>query len=148
MDKLLVERPRARCGRFFRYPRGKLKNRFRDEGARMEGLGRAYRDKHFNENLRPLVRFLRSNVGRPWNKIHSEMSQFLKPSSTVQRHVFVHLWQLVARDVVVAADGTLWAHDAWHGPGPLDRGYYSTRWPRFYVCPKAGLLREWKPPKK
>jgi hypothetical protein len=107
-------------------------------------MGGRYREKWFNENLRPLERFLRTNCGRPWNKVYSEMARHLKPNSTVQRHVFVHLWQMVARNVEVR-DGELWNMSEW---GPRKLGEHRWRG-EFYVCPKSGLLREVKfPPRR
>ncbi len=141
MDKLLVERPRYRFGGI-RYPRGQLKMQYEKMGeldcVRRESMGGRYREKWFNENLRPLERFLRSNVGRPWNKVYSEMARHLKPNSTVQRHVFVHLWQMVARRVE-ERDGELWHLGEW---GPRRIGEHRWRG-QFYVCPRSGLLREY-----
>ena len=146
MDKLLVERPRYRFGGI-RYPRGQLKSRYEKMGeldcVRRESMGGRYREKWFNENLRPLERFLRSNVGRPWNKVYSEMARHLKPNSTVQRHVFVHLWHMVARRVE-ERDGELWHLGEW---GPRRIGEHRWRG-QFYVCPRSGLLREYREKKK
>ena len=139
MDKLLVERPRYRWGGI-RYPRGSLKSRNQRldlDAVRRESMGGRYREKWFNENLRPLERFLRSNLGRPWNKVYSEMAQHLAPNSTVQRHVFVHLWHMVARRVEARADGLWELGDR----GPMKLGEFRWR-SQFYVCPKSGLLRE------
>ncbi len=142
MDKVLVERPRYRFGGM-RYPRGELKMKYEKLGeidcVRRESMGGRYRRKWFNENLRPLVRYLRSNVGRPWDKVYSEMAAHLRPTSTVQRHVFVHLWQMVAR-VVVEKGREIWEH----GPRGPRRLVESRWWPAFYVCPRTGILREYR----
>ena len=52
--------------------------------------------KHFNEHLAPLRRFLESNVGRPWNKVYSEICQYVDRGNVVQKHILTHLFEYVA----------------------------------------------------
>ncbi len=52
--------------------------------------------KWLNENLAPLKRFLGKQVGRPWDKVYSEIAENLKPTSTVQQHVRDHIEDFVA----------------------------------------------------
>jgi hypothetical protein len=86
-----------------------------------------------NEHMAPLRRYLRSQVGRPWNKVHSEISQHLRLDSAVQSHVLDHLDDYVARHVD-EIDGELYARSGcWMGR-PLRS--------LFYVCPRTGLLSE------
>ena len=47
--------------------------------------------KLLNENLAPLRRYLERQVGRPWDKVYSEIAEGLRVASTVQRHVRDHL---------------------------------------------------------
>lgn len=47
--------------------------------------------KELNENLSPLFRYLRSKVGKNWNKIYSEICENINPSSTVQQHILDHI---------------------------------------------------------
>lgn len=56
-----------------------------------------YRVKMFNENLKPLWRFLAKRVGQPWDRVYSEICQSLKGSPTLKQHVLLH----VAFDVQV-----------------------------------------------
>jgi hypothetical protein len=70
MSKVIVERPRLKGGTP-EYPRASLRDDWRarfEDAPPIESMGRGYRTKQLNENLRPLMRFLRSNVGRRWKK--------------------------------------------------------------------------------
>jgi len=140
MSKVIVERPRWSghgCGD---YPRGYLENRWGpdlENAPRMEAMGRRYAQKCLNENLQPLVRFLRKHVGRPWNKVRSEISAQLSCSSAVQKHVLDHLKDFVRTDVVLRGKEVL-VTSFLHGYVPLvSRGMRL----RFYVCPRTGILR-------
>lgn len=141
MFKIIVERPRH--GRMSTggsdYPRGQLKNRWAPDleaAPHTESMGGTYRDKGLNENLRPLVRFLRANVGRPWDKVRSEIAAHVSCRSAVQKHVLDHLRDYVKEDVHV--EGRMVLFKGWKAFEPLvSRG----AWVRFYVCPRTGLLR-------
>jgi hypothetical protein len=95
MAKVIVERPRRMEG---------ITRRGRvlapDDLPSHEGMrGRHVRNwggKVLNENLAPLRRYLERNVGRPWNKVYSEISAHLRPASAMQQHVRDHLHDFVA----------------------------------------------------
>lgn len=89
------------------------------------------RQRWFNEHLRPLERFLRSNIGRPWNKVHQELSEHVTFENVVQKHILTHVYEFVVRHVAVVNGQLVRAarHD-W----PLSPG-------QMYVCPRTGLLR-------
>ena len=84
--------------------------------------------KHFTDVLGPLEGFLRSNLGRPWDKVFSELRQGLDVRKVTGRHIFDHLKWMVETD-------------CWIGP---HRKVYA--YPRgcevfgFYVNPRTGLL--------
>jgi hypothetical protein len=61
--------------------------------------------RELNENLRPLERYLRKQVGRPWNAVYRDICARLRPTSAVQLHVRQHLWDYVERDVTLDAAG-------------------------------------------
>ena len=119
MSKVIVARPR-RC-------RGRLRNRSRLTfdtqpsflGAKRDALERGGQ-KELNENLNPLFRYLDRQVGRPWNKVFSEIAAHLRPTSTVQKHVLDHLRMMVS-------------------VSPEVKRWWGT--PEFYVDPASGLLR-------
>jgi len=86
--------------------------------------------RHFNEHLSPLRRYLRKHVGRPWNKVHSEICAHINPSNVVQNHILTHLYQYVERHVVEV-----------NGKIESRNGTPISYWSLFYVCPRTGLLR-------
>jgi hypothetical protein len=100
MSKVIVERPRMRfpLRNGSAYPRGRLENRWApnlEDAPLVESMGGTYRQKWLNENLQPLVRFLRSRVGRRWDDVHSEIAERISCRSAVQKHVLDHLRQYV-----------------------------------------------------
>jgi hypothetical protein len=94
MSRVIVERPR----------RGGLDRRGRlvpiEDLPRYEGMRRPHRIagdwKELNENLAPLRRYLERQVGRPWDKVYSEIAAHLRIGNTVQQHVRDHLGDFVA----------------------------------------------------
>lgn len=102
-------------------------------------MGRGYGIKWLNENLQPLVRFLRTNVGRPWSKVYAEVAAHVRCTSAVQKHVLDHLRGYVEENPEMI-DGVP------HHPRAHRRGAHSAlvsigmRF-RFYVCPRTQLLR-------
>ncbi len=148
MGKVLVERPRLkRRSGDSRPAKGYRKETERALAAgdppNRERLTKRYGHirKFFNENLAPLRRFLDANVGRPWNKVYSEICQHVDRSNVVQKHVLTHLFDYVVRDTVLVngepcrADG----RRSWYRDGPSLRT--SSIRHQWYVCPKSGLLR-------
>lgn len=141
MSEVIVERPRLRFpGIGSAYPRAHLKNPWRnnlEDSPRIESMRGHYGDKWPSENLRPLVRFLRSNVGRPWNKVHAEIAARISCSSAVQKHVLDHLRGYVSERVWLEGK-TVFAFERWGRPRPLTSIGMNFH---FYVCPKSGLLK-------
>jgi hypothetical protein len=127
MDKVIVERPR--------------------HGSRMRGPGKGYRrafarcawedqpkrekirldrSKHLNEHLGPLRRYLRSQVGRPWSKVHAEICARISRDSAVQDHVRDHVDDYVETQVEYI-NGVACHAAGWRIGRPLLS--------LFYVCP-------------
>src|SRR5690606_23777610 len=78
-----------------------------------------------------------SCVGRPWDKVFSEICEHINRNSAVQDHVRDHVEDFVATNVTVV-DGTLVAANRCGRPRPLEPVQW---WPELYVCPKTGLLK-------
>lgn len=126
-DRVIIERPRWGS----RGPNQKTGGRVSpvaDDLASRAPMRRT--EKVQNDLLGPLRRYLRSNLGRPWNKVYSEICAAADARSLRGMHLRQHVaWEveracvLDGRDVVVASYG----------------GYRPVR--RFYVHPKSGLLR-------
>lgn len=136
MPKILCERPRRSA--FSRL--GSKKDRsanipLEDRPAKqpMPDRRRYGEYKELNENLAPLRRFLRSQVGRPWNKIFSEIRKVSPPQTPVLQHIYTHLFQYVE------------IHVEMRGKVPYEsHGRYkitsSSGYPSYYVNPRTGLL--------
>jgi len=91
--------------------------------------------KSLNEHLGPMRRFLRSNIGRPWNKVHQALCEHVSFNNAVQAHVLSHIDQYVHRHVEVI--------DSSHVHLKLPRWYYGHRLQQgeMYICPCTGLLK-------
>lgn len=132
MFKVIVERPRRGGNRADEAPAGAPDE---DSPAR-ESLRQRHRNrKWLNENLRPLERWLGSQVGRPWAKVYSELCEGIDRRSTVQQHIHQHVGDFVAVRVVIF-DGRACDADRWSKPA-LDT-YWAAK---YFVDPVTGLLR-------
>jgi hypothetical protein len=121
MSKVIVERPRLRhpLKNGSAYPRGHLKNCWVpniEDAPRIESMGGTYKEKRLNENLQPLVRFLRSSVGRRWDDVHSEIAAQISCKSAVQKHVLDHLRDYVVENVRVVGSTVQYIRYRWHPP--------------------------------
>ena len=128
MFKVIVERPRGYKGSDSRAER----RRDDLEGPQFLGMRAGYGYRGLNENLRPLQRYLRSQVGRPWSKVYSEIARTIDRRNTVQQHVFQHIEDFVAVKVAWQ-DGHLVDLDTYGGIAELSQ--------ELYVDPRTGLLR-------
>lgn len=139
MFKVIVERPRWGAGHA---QSAKLK-RTRNQDIKHIGLKRhawvaAPYTKGLNENLAPLVRFLRSRRGQPWDSIFSEICSRLDTGSTVKMHVRQHLEDFVLTRISVGR------HGEWLFEGEvLERPGLWFRRREFFVDPEDGLLKDY-----
>jgi len=92
--------------------------------------GRQYADsqKRFSDVLGPLRGFLRSNIGRPWDNVFSELRQALDVRKVTGRHIFEHLGWMVETECSIGEDRKVYGYP---------RGYEVTG---FYVHPRTKLL--------
>ncbi|MBL8531853.1 MAG: hypothetical protein JNK94_08975 [Hyphomonadaceae bacterium] len=143
MSKVIVERPRI--GRAAADKRAGRTRVVEDDdgapvragrGARKPVREKPAKTKLLNENLSPLRRYLESQLGRPWDKVFSEISAHLKPTSTVQQHVRDHLTDFVAIATRMK-NGVVMVTPRFGGERALAQDSS-----RFYVHPRTGLLRE------
>jgi hypothetical protein len=136
MAQVLIERPRsgARLG----YRRQRMHNRRvnLEDAPRREGISRreSHDSKYQRDLFGPLERFLRRNVGRPWDKVFAEICEHARLDNVAQQHLRRHVCDFVNLRVV-EIDGKLISRSQWGGRG----------WPlrdnELYVCPRTGLLR-------
>ena len=135
MQKVIVERPRWGSRRKSLKtaqrldPRRVVDDLDFDSGPNRAPASR--HEKHFNEHLQPLWRFLRSNLGRPWSKVHSEIRSRLDSRSVLGSHVLDHLdWEVATRCFL-------------DGKQVMARSYGAAHAVQgFYVHPKTGSLLE------
>jgi hypothetical protein len=85
-----------------------------------------------------LKRYLRSCVGRPWNKVHSELSQRLDRRSISGSHIWDHVTWEIETDCYIGADRLAYSNKRKHrrGDWPIDG---------LYVRPRTGRIREQHP---
>ncbi|MBC7921211.1 MAG: hypothetical protein H7Z75_08980 [Ferruginibacter sp.] len=105
----------------------------------MHGGGR----KLMTDNLEPLIRYLRSNVGQHWDKVYSNLSNKLDKSSVTGLHVFQHLTDFVHTKVILENRKVYPADLSWCRRGSTELVSHE-KWPSFYVHPKSGVLMEAK----
>jgi hypothetical protein len=148
MSKVVIERPR--WGHSLPSSKTRLRIRHYDPEKDYEDLPkrvsgscskyiRAEILKGFSDFLSPLRRFLRANVGRPWDKVYSEMKESLDDRKVTGRHVFEHVDMDVEMHPLIGDDGKLYKMAQ---NGRLHPIY------EFYVDPRTGLLcwSDEKPP--
>lgn len=137
MDKVLVERPRYGA----KLSKGAVKRQqqfgeYAEYAPKYERIN-LYHDKGLNENLQPLLRFLRSNTDKPWDQVYSEIRACISFDNTVQRHICQHLWQFVEKDVVYCDESK---KDVRKTTTP---DYYQYRRLWFYIDPDTKLLKKY-----
>jgi len=81
-----------------------------------------YNNKTLNENLNPLKKWLLKNVGRPWNKVYSELRQQFKPTSAINLHIYEHLFGYVELHASINDKGEVCGQPHWREPRPLQHG--------------------------
>jgi hypothetical protein len=142
MKKVVVERPRwgsrlrnRKFGAKLRY----VPDHDYDEQPKKARGFESYEHggKRFTDVLGPLYRYLDKNVGRPWDKVYSEMCASLDKRKVTGQHIFDHLKHMVERECHVGDDGKVRYNQYRHGyfgqqPEQEVSGYY--------VHPRTGLL--------
>jgi hypothetical protein len=142
MKHVIIDRPRrGGDGGRSKPPKGYRRALRRippDEQPRTESRARLYGGlrKRLNEHLGPLRRWLRSQCGRPWDKVHAEICARLRVENATQAHVRDHAEEYVVRDAQLI-DG-----EVCDSKGLPLRRHYPWRWRPFYVDPRDGTLRE------
>lgn len=145
MAKVVTERPR----RGHRNKSGKTSgprirrydpDRDYDEATRLP-IARyrqyGYEAKEFSDLINPLRRYLRTCVGRPWSKVHSELSQKLDRRTLTGLHIWTHVMQEIDVDCHIGIDHLAYTNKRAFLSGIGDRPVEG-----LYVDPKTGLIRE------
>ena len=87
--------------------------------------------KEFSDVLGPLRRYLRKQVGRPWDKVWSEITRTLDSRSLTGLHIFEHIRAEVEQEAWLGDDGRVYHKRRW-GTSEVVTG--------LYVHPGSGLL--------
>ena len=145
MKKVVVERPRwgsrlrnEKFGARLRY----VPDHDYDEQPKKARGFESYHNgwgKSFTDVLGPLSRFLHSNLGRPWDKVYSEMCASLDKRKVTGRHIFQHLQDMVELNCYEGDDGKV-RYKQYRHSWPGDNAY-NQEVGGFYVHPRTGLLR-------
>lgn len=140
MAKVVTERPRRGHANKSKKTAAKIppaKFDSDDHGSTRAPVSRhrqyGYNAKEFSDLIGPLRKFLRAQVGRPWNKINSEISKTLDKRSMAGRHILEHVGWEVAKNCELRADGKIY---------DLSRSTptYLHQVAGLYVHPRTGLL--------
>lgn len=93
---------------------------------------RLWQRKEFTDVLSPIYRWLDQQVGRPWNKVHSELCKNLDKRKVTHKHVLDHAFQHVERHTYLGVDGQFYSREtAYRSEYPI-KG--------LFVHPKTGLV--------
>lgn len=99
-----------------------------------ESMTKRYTDrKDFSDHIHPLYKFLNKNVGRPWDKVYSEIREFVGPNSTMDMHLLQHVRGFVEMDVEMVGKVAYRTVAGY----PLES---TRRYNTLYVHPVTGLL--------
>jgi hypothetical protein len=153
LGEIVIERPRNGMRISLKKLKGfkKQLNQITEE-ASQDGLLSPYlikprnKSKYLSDHLGPLRRYLRSQVGKPWNEIYSQLCRRLDSSTMAGQHVLSHVWDYVERHVELI-DGIPYSKPHRHRRIQLSSHYRD----QFYVHPETGILcackkssRKWK----
>lgn len=93
---------------------------------------RLWQRKEFTDVLSPIYRWLDQQVGRPWNKVYSELCKNLDKRKVTHKHVLDHAFQHVERHTYLGVDGQFYSREtAYRSEYPI-KG--------LFVHPKTGLV--------
>lgn len=154
MDKLIYEKPRSKgCGKAkLRHNRHITKQVCKIatvdtdiETPDFKGMRKVHTStpyswddrKHWNKNVNPLRRFLRSRVGMKWDDVYSEIMAGLNMSSHSQYNVWKQLIQWGEVETKTYMEGNAVMCSGVCGPSRVDEFYWQEA---FYVDPRDGLL--------
>lgn len=149
MAKVVTERPRRGHGNKSKKTTGRPLRAYDPDGDYDEptrlpiarGRQYGYDSKDSTDLIGPLRRYLRSCLGKPWAKVHSELSRKLDRRSVAGAHIWHHIQGEIEIDCFIGDDRLVYSSRRRYGPGDvLVDG--------LYVHPKTGLVREQRPRRK
>ncbi|ACC79932.1 hypothetical protein [Nostoc punctiforme] len=142
LSEIVIERPRGGRRISLKKVTGFKKQLYKiTQDAIQDGLLNPYlikpinKSKYLSDHLGPLRRFLRSQVGQPWNDVYSQLFQRLDPSTMAGQHVIGHVWDYVERHVEII-DGGFYSKPYQGYRNQLNTSHRD----RFYIHPETGIL--------
>lgn len=139
MHKVVVERPRWNPGPGKNGRRANLPDELL---PKFEGMRRPYpMRKGLTDLLGPLRRWLRAQVGRPWDDVYGEACAVIKPDSVIRAHIKTHLLEFVHRHTFVK-EGEVWCFTGRWRFEELPLTVAASRGAPFYIHPLTRLLCE------
>lgn len=158
MAKLITECYRTSGGPYKKH-RSKLKHELRlslinddyDFLCKRESIigwaVRSWNNKDFGENLAPLKRFLLGSIGKLWSDVHSEMAEHISYSSTVQRHIWEHVFHYVEEKTFIE-DEKVYFYDRFSYGYQGSKRVIEDSYAIVYICPETFVLKAVPPRKK
>ena len=120
MAKVVTEAPRrGHSNRSAKWGRRLCKDEYAhdDHGANRAPVSRhrqyGWNAKEFSDSLGPLRGYLRKQVGRPWDKVWSEITATLDSRSLTGQHIFDHIRWEVELDAWFGNDGRVYHKRRW-----------------------------------
>jgi len=144
-SKQLVERERTRSwDKFHNYrnvkgPKGLNDGEVGGRESMRRKFNHGYDRKHFNENLNPLYGWVRSCLGKNWDRCYSELRRKFDARSVINNHILEHLWGIIETHTFVDEHGRSMARPGNYsstGAVPVSECLKD-----HYVCPKSGMVR-------
>lgn len=108
---------------------------------------RSWSSKEFGEQLSPLRRFLLKSVGRLWNDVHSEMAEHINYNSTVQRHIWEHVFWYIEENTFIE-DGKVYYYTSYYSRSKGYKSPIEDSYRLVYICPETGVLKAVPPKEK
>ncbi|AVP96138.1 hypothetical protein C7S18_02540 [Ahniella affigens] len=106
MKQVLIERPRSGWRLKHKRTNKPRASDWNGEDLDIERQApRLRQSKHFDDLLSPLRKYLRAQVGRPWDNVYSEMCATIDRRTVSGRHLFEHVEWEVLIDAVLDEQG-------------------------------------------
>lgn len=141
MSKVLTERPRGGGHK----PKGLTRrHRYGKSPIKQEGIRKPYKahwsSKHFTDHLAPVARWLEKQIGRPWNKVWSDLKKALPKGGELSHHLAGHVKDMVQEEVYEENKKIFYSnHMTWKHSSSVELHNDV-----LYVCPRTGLLKKYQ----
>ena len=133
MKKVLCESPRSHSWDGYGYIRAAEKRGDYDDLPSYQGMRRpyGYDHKEFTDHITPLIRYLWSCVGRPYDEVWSEICATVPSNNTVDSHLKDHVRGEVETNTFIVND-EVFVHGRYGSGSSKPHG--------LYVDPRDGLI--------